>query len=249
MQVPDGVTAVGVKVFRDRPEGLDGLETFKGASYCEAASRAKRQPVLVRGESLGVCKWSPAVMAFKEAEGGFESKLQPRLRPPVDTVLLAPLDAFPAGHQPEVVILQGPAGTLWKLFKDMDREDWAVEWASEIARSALGLELDGLPQWKIKAVSLINRGLAKLTPHPAWQRFTRVAFRSKAVSHLFEVIFNPFQASMSVCRNSTVIPYLTGKANLSFFCAGGITWGSNPSTHMTCGVPYSLLNPGSAPHR
>lgn len=242
MRIPDGVTAVGVKVFRDEPKGLKDLDVFQGISYCEAATQARKTPLLVNRQYLSVCKWSPVVMAFKEAEGGFESRLQPRLRPPVSTVLMAPLEGFPAGHQPEVIILQGPAETLWRFFKSMNRDEWALEWASEISRSALGMELSGLPEWKVRAVSLINRGLAKLTPHPAWQRFTQVAFRSKAVSHLFEALFSPFQASMSVCRNSTVIPYLTGKANLSFFCAGGITWGGNLSTHMTCGLPYSYLD-------
>lgn len=241
MKIPESVTAVGVKFFRERPEGLDGLGVFKGASYCEAAGQAKRGPVLVRGDSIGVCKWSPAILAFKEAEDSFEKKLQPRMRPPVEAVLLAPLDAFPKGHQPEVVILQGPADVLRKAMKDLGRKEWAGEWASDIDKSALGLELDGLPEWKVKAVARINRLLTRLTPNPRWQRFTRITFRSKTISRVLEALINRFLASMSVCRNSTVIPYLSGRANLSFFCAGGITWGNNPSTDMTCGVPYGLI--------
>jgi hypothetical protein len=241
MRIPEGVTAVGVKIFQEEPKGLDGLEAFEGASYCEAASRAKVKPQRVRGGSIGVCKWSPAILAFKEAEDNFEKKLQPRLQPPVNTVLLAPLDGFPAGHEPDTVILQGPADTLWKMVKGLGKENWAVNWAGDIDKSALGLELAGQPAWKIKIITRVNRGLTRITPSAAWQRFTRIVFRSKALSAFFGALINPFMASMSVCRNSTAIPYLGGKANLSFFCAGGILWGSNPSTHMTCGVPYSLV--------
>jgi hypothetical protein len=45
---------------------------------------------------------------------------------------------------------------------------------------------------------------------------------------------------MSVCRNSTVIPLLTGRVNVSFFCSGGITWGRNQPDHLTSGWPWAV---------
>jgi uncharacterized protein (DUF169 family) len=241
MRVPEGVTAVGVEVIRGEKPYPEGLPINRGISYCEAVSRAKREPLLVTRDSIEVCKWAPAVLGFKEVESGFERKLLPRLEPGTRAVLLAPLDSFPRGHEPEVVILQGPADTLWGMMEEAGRDNWVTTWSSEIDKSALGLKSSGLPAWKVKAVSRVNRALTILTPHPLWQRFTRTAFRSRTLSRMLEAVIAPFMASMSVCRNSTVIPLTEGVANLSFFCAGGITWGGNPSDHMTCGVPAGML--------
>jgi hypothetical protein len=47
-------------------------------------------------------------------------------------------------------------------------------------------------------------------------------------------------SDMSICRNSTAIPLLTGRANVSFFCSGGITWGRNSPDHLTSGWPWHL---------
>jgi hypothetical protein len=44
---------------------------------------------------------------------------------------------------------------------------------------------------------------------------------------------------MSVCRNSSVVPLLSGRVNVSFFCTGGITWGRNQADHLTSGWPWS----------
>ncbi len=155
-------------------------------------------------------------------------------------MLLAPLAGFPEGYEPDSVILQGPAETLWKLMKDLGKDKWAVSCAREMERSALGMELDALPAWKVTLVTWTNRLLTRITPSKAWQRFIKLAAGSRLAGPV-EAAMKPFIASMSVCRNSTAIPILEEKANLSFFCAGGILWGGNPSTHMTCGVPYSYL--------
>ncbi len=244
MLLPDGVTAVGVCVLEDPAEGsLRDVEEFRGVSFCEAVSRAREKPLVVMADSIEVCKWSPAVLGLKAAEGDFERSLTPRLSPSTKALFLGPPGSFHPGLRPLVFILQGPAEALRGFLRGLGKDDWAVEWAGQIDKSALGLELGGLPSWKLAAVSRVNRALASLMPHPLWQRFTRAAFRSRALSRALEAAIKPFVASMSVCRNSTVIPLLTSKANLSFFCAGGITWGGNPAGHMTCGIPARLLGP------
>ena len=247
MQIPDGVTAVGAKILREEPSGLEGLENlevYKGVSYCEAASRAKKAPLLVREGSIETCKWAPAILALKDVEDAFDKKQRPRLQGPVKAMLLAPLASFPGGYEPDSVILQGPAETLRKLMWDLGKDEWALNCAGEMETSALRMELDGLPPWKVTLVAWTNRLLARITPSKAWQRFIKLAAASRLAGPV-ERALKPFIASMSVCRNSTAIPILEEKANLSFFCAGGILWGGNPSTHMTCGVPYSFMSEGN----
>lgn len=244
MKLPQEVSAVAATVLSEgsgaEPEGL---ELYRGVSFCEAVTLARKTPLLVRRDSIEVCKWSPAVLGLKPAESDFEKSLYPRLPPTTTSLVLAPLSTIPEGLHPQVVILQGPTEALKSFLHGLGREHWSVEWASQIDKSALGLELGGLPSRKLRMISKVNRFLATLMPHPLWQRFTRVAFRSRALSRALEAMIKPFMASMSVCRNSTVIPLIGSAANLSFFCAGGITWGRNPAGHMTCGVPAHLLSP------
>jgi uncharacterized protein (DUF169 family) len=57
-----------------------------------------------------------------------------------------------------------------------------------------------------------------------------------------ERIIKNTMGDMSVCRNSTVIPYLENAANVSFFCTGGIAWGGNEPSHLTSGIPCELFD-------
>jgi hypothetical protein len=48
-------------------------------------------------------------------------------------------------------------------------------------------------------------------------------------------------ANMSMCRNSFVIPLRENRANISYFCTGGVAWGKNDSRNMTSGFPRHLF--------
>jgi hypothetical protein len=39
-------------------------------------------------------------------------------------------------------------------------------------------------------------------------------------------------------QNVTVIPLLSGRVNVSYFCSGGITWGRNDPHHVATGWPW-----------
>jgi len=70
-----------------------------------------------------------------------------------------------------------------------------------------------------------------------WEIFTRIAFRSTFVTKIFDKFITKYMANMSMCRNSSVMPFQTKKANISYFCTGGVAWGKNDSRHMTSGFP------------
>jgi len=89
-------------------------------------------------------------------------------------------------------------------------------------------------------VAAVNHLLAALARHRAWQAFTRWLFRFPAVTAGYDALIAAALADMSVCRNSTAVPLLTGRANVSYFCTGGITWGGNHPGHVTSGWPYPL---------
>jgi uncharacterized protein (DUF169 family) len=73
-----------------------------------------------------------------------------------------------------------------------------------------------------------------------WKKFdeaTRIAFKDYRVTGLFEKVAKNAVADMSMCRNSTVLPYVEDAGNISFFCTGGVSWGGNSPSNMTSGFP------------
>ena len=200
-----------------------------------------RDVVTLAPHSIHTCKWSPVVLGFKEAETDFEKSLTPRMPPPVHCVLLARLDRFPKEYEPDVVILRGPIDALRPLFARMKPEEIAWEHAEKggVARSALAILND--PKVDTRFNRTVRSTLGRLQRVPAWKRLTTVLFKSKLVTRWFDRAIRTSMADMSMCRNSLVIPRSTGKANLSFFCTGGIAWGMNRPDHLTAGWPWELF--------
>ena len=247
------VLPVGVKVLRSL-DGFQGLEVFRGASYCEALEHATSgNEVLVTLESIDVCKWSPIVLGLKEPESPFEKGLGPRVDEPVAGYYLAPMSSFREGLAPDTVIVRGRPEQLREITDSLGEASLIRRYSGERGKTALGVRERG---WslRVKFTHRLNRLLARLGKLKSWDRFTRVAFRSEKVSSAFEMLLKRTVADMSVCRNSTVIPYFEDAANISFFCTGAVTWGGNNPANMTSGLPGELYDrvrerlefPGSA---
>ncbi len=231
---------VGAKFLSNAADSWDGLRPFEGASYCQAVATAGERGFLVRPDSIGVCRWSPVVLGLKEVEGGFETRLQPR-REGAWGVALATLPGFAeAGVEPDVVILRDTAANLRFRLAKLGRANCAMQYAGRMDKSALAILEGGTGGWKARLIGVVNPTLAWLNRVPGWKKTTEIVFRSKKVSDLYDRLIAACMADMSICRNSTVIPSLTGKANLSHFCTGGVAWGENRPEHMTCGIPYAL---------
>ncbi len=234
---------IGAKFLDSRSDAWDDLFPFEGASYCQAVAKAgagNGQGLLVRAASINSCRWSPVVLGLKQAEGSFEARLEPSLGQSWG-VALATLPVFAdAGMQPDVVILRDTPANLKAMLERLSRSDCAMQYAGRMDRSALAVMEGGTGGWKARLIGMVNPTLAWLNRVPGWRKTTETVFRSKTVSDLFDRLIALCMADMSVCRNSTVIPMLTGKANLSHFCTGGVAWGENLPEHMTCGIPYAL---------
>jgi len=222
------------------------VPVYHGVSYCQAMRRAGAGEALrVVPGSITVCRWSRVVLGHKPPKGRFETGLVPRLPYPHAGLLLAPLDGFPG--EPEVVVVRAPMEAMRRLIEAVPAADLWAGHAGRLDRSALPLLMEGQNvargQGRVvrgHIIAAVNRTLATLAPLPAWQTLTHRLFRSQAVTAGFEAILARALASMSMCRNSTVVPLRTGQANVSFFCTGGITWGRNRATYLTSGWPLSM---------
>ncbi len=234
---------IGAKFLAGPSDAWDDLFPFEGASYCQAVARAGELPgrgLLVRVDSINSCRWSPVILGLKQADGSFEARLEPSLEHTWG-IALATLPAFAeAGAEPDIVIVRDTAGNLRAKLDRLGRNNCAMQYAGRMDRSALAVLEGDAGGWKARLIGVVNPTLAWLNKVPGWQKTTEIVFRSKTVSDLFDRLIALCMADMSICRNSTVIPMLTGKANLSHFCTGGVAWGENRPEHMTCGIPWAL---------
>jgi len=176
------------------------------------------------------------ILGLKEPEGSFEEHLGPRLGRPAPGWLLAPLDGFPG--TPEVVIVRQPLAHLRRMADHLGSEQMWAGHGGRLDLSALDLLRGGGPRPRQHLVNLVNHGLAGMARLRPWQQLTHWLFRSRAVTAGFDAVISQALADMSVCRNSTVIPLLTGRVNISYFCTGGITWGHNRPDSLTSGWPW-----------
>jgi len=247
---------VGVRLLPEdhaRWDELDAIPVYRGVSYCDAVRRAGEGETLrVLPGSLQVCGWAPVVLGLKEPSGRFEEGLDPRLAFPSGGLLLAPLDRFPG--EPDVVLVRGTPALLREMVVAIGPGQLWDGHGRRLDRSALFL-FDTAPNttvqgragwqpnstaWRSSVITATNRVLATLARSHRWQTLTRWLFRFRPVTIGFDALISRLMADMSVCRNSTAIPLLTGRANLSFFCTGGITWGRNRPDHLTSGWPWHL---------
>jgi uncharacterized protein (DUF169 family) len=213
---------------------------YQGVSYCDAVRRAGEGETLrVLPGSIQVCRWAPVVLGLKEPRGRFEKHLTPRLSCPVVGLLLAPLDRFPG--EPDVVIVRTNRETLQTMLASLGHGQLWAGHEGKLDRSAVPLFVDGRATAHHRLVGVVNRALALLVRFQPWQALTHRLFRSRAVTASFEALISRTLADMSVCRNSTAIPLLTGRVNVSFFCTGGITWGRNRPDHLTSGWPWPVF--------
>jgi uncharacterized protein (DUF169 family) len=227
---------VGVRVLTEAADALP----YQGVSYCDAVRRAGEGETLrILPGSIQVCRWAPVVLGLKEPKDRFERGLAPRLAFPQTALLLAPLDRFPG--EPDVVIVRTGHETLQAMLTTLGHEWLWAGHKGRLDRSALPLFFDGEVTTQQRLVGAVNGVLASLAPFGLWQILTHRLFRSRIVTAGFEALISRTLADMSVCRNSTVIPLLAKRVNVSFFCTGGITWGRNRPGHLTSGWPWPLF--------
>jgi hypothetical protein len=236
--------AVGVRRLRDAGDG-DSVPVYHGISYCDAVRRAggrdggpEGQALRVLPGSIEVCRWAPVVLGLKAAEDAFERRLAPHLAQDQAGLLLAPLEGFPG--EPEVVLVRAEARELRARLARAGAESLWQGHGGQLSCSALPA-LGGADRGvRRRLIGAVNHMLAVPARWGAWQGLTRWLFRNRAVTVGFETLISRALADMSMCRNSTVIPLLSGRVNASFFCTGGITWGLNPPTYLVSGWPWAI---------
>jgi hypothetical protein len=235
---------VGIKLLDNTTIGdYAGVTLFSGVSYCQAVFGATfgMELLLIPG-SVKVCKWVPVVLGFKKAENEFERTIEPHLEAFTPGIYIAPLHQFRQGVSPDVVIVRTKHDHYRQIID-------ILGWKNFIECSGLRQDRTALHTFMMKppsgisalAIRYFNGALDVLNRFTAWHTFTALLFGSDFVTRIFDRFITRYMANMSMCRNSLVIPFQQQRANISYFCTGGIAWGKNDSRNMTSGFPHDLF--------
>ncbi len=233
---------IGLKIFSGREPLPDAVEGFNGVSFCQAVSEATAgRKIMMTPFSINICKWSPVVLGFKKAEDAFEKTITHALPVGTTGVYLAPIDMIDPAVTPDIVMIRTTPENHRAIIG-------VLGWEAFIDDSGLGQDVTalstfrgnpprGLSGWLIRNV---NTWLDRLNRFDGWHKLTTIVFKSRMITRIFDRFIATFMANMSMCRNSLAVPLVMGKANISYFCTGGISWGKNASLNMTAGFPFSI---------
>lgn len=247
MKIKLAMPPIGIKIDRDDADisslkSKVRIKTYSGPSYCDAIRRAGLgENIRVGPGSIQVCRWSPPVLGLKEAETDFEREREPKLPFRASGILIARMDSWPKeAGSPDVVIIRAGRDAFRALLCSMDPDLLYAEHTGVDRTVVPALTGGKSSPVKMALVRSTNRALGWLNRFPAWTRLTIWAFRREWSSRMLNFFLDRSMANMSMCRNSTVIPLLSGRINVSHFCTGGISWGKNEPQLMTCGMPHDI---------
>ncbi len=242
MNIEVGYVPAGIKFYKNG-ESLPQAELFHGISYCECVHKATTgsgTPYLLKAESIENCHWSPIVLGFRESDCTLDLKVGYNMNN-IQALLIAPLPHYTTyGLTPDTVLVRSIPSEIAKLVKGSAREDVAWNLAGKLDSSALEIFDSETDASEKSRVMLVNKTLARLNKYSEWRKFTKWVFSNDATTYVFDLLLDRFLANMSMCRNTTVIPLVTGDINVSYFCTGGVAWGGNRPEHVTCGMPWAI---------
>ncbi|MFO8055991.1 MAG: hypothetical protein R6V10_01675, partial [bacterium] len=196
---------VGVAFLR-KNESVPEAAEYEGISFCDAVRRSLGEPLLLLPGSISTCRWSPPVLGLKKPKTEFEKGLDPRLEDETSAVLVSGLSGWPLpDRDPDVVILRTDREEFARLI-DMAPAGRVFGRGHGVDRTAVPLLL-GKRSFRSGLIRASNRLLERLGRNSAWHRFTVWAFRREWTSRALNYVLDRSMANMSMCRNSSVIPY------------------------------------------
>jgi uncharacterized protein (DUF169 family) len=233
---------IGIKVLPESLDGFDHIPVFRGVSYCRAVFEASfGAEWIVQPESIQVCQWAPIVLGFKKADNFFERSIRDHLPPVTAGIYLAPLHCFKKDIAPDVVLIRTSRHNMEQALDALGENRFISGNEFELDRSAVTALRKRSNRVRLWFIEKLNALLYKLSGYQSWHRFTTFIFKSTFITYLYDRLVTRHLANMSMCRNATVLPLLQRKANISYFCTGGIAWGKNDPQNMTAGYPYELF--------
>ncbi len=254
MNVKLDILPVGVKFLNE--EGLksclkSGFKSEKIISFCDGVRKLKEDNIkgglLITPNSISICKWCQIVLGLKKPKSYFEKTINIKLEFPIYGIFIfninepkRSLPDFNKTKNPDTVLIRTTPEKIKSIIEIIGWNNFTDEYFDKLDSSALSLFKDQASLFKVTVTKLVNNMLTKLNTNRIWKKLINVMFKSEVLTLIWDIFIKKFMADMSMCRNSTVIPFLKNKGNISFFCTGGIAWGNNSQQNMPMGLPFDL---------
>jgi hypothetical protein len=264
MQISLDIAPVGVKFLKEKemPGNFDLVKNTDVPSYCAAIKilqdEENKYGVLVTKNSIKVCKWCFPILGLKKPEKKLGRKITPILEEPVEGVFVFDMNTPNENHplsdslkNPDSVIIRSSKENFADIINQLNINNFTRDYDYDLKVSNITI-FDSQTKYskrtKIRrsakkvSIRLFNWAFnSKLLNNRVMNKFFNWALKKYSFSRMMEPILSKTMTMASVCRNSSVIPYLTQKGNVSYIDGGGVSdWGGNSRKNMIMGLPYHL---------
>lgn len=230
---------IGVKQLRDSLKGFENVDRYVGPTWCDVIRLATYgQALIVEPGSIGVCSVAPVVLGLKDAEKAVDMILEPRMEERVAGYYINHVSRFPEGVEPDTVIIRGRPSQVRRIAE----ESGELQENFRGLIGASGLDLTGFQRLNVLSALISNWIIGYMKRWSGFDPLMKAVMNFGPLMLVGEKLIEKSLADMSMCRNSTILPLLEDAGNISYFCAGGASWGGNSPRNMTSGYPYRIYN-------
>lgn len=228
---------IGVKQLKDSVNGFESVDRYDGPTWCDVMRLATfGQALVVEPGAIEVCSVAPVVLGLKDAEKEVDKILEPRMMEHVAGYYVNHVSRFPEGVEPDVVIIRGRPAQVKQV----------AEIAGELQQNYRGyigasaFDLSGIQRLNVFSALVSNWMIGYVKRLKGFDNLMKTIMNAGPLMFIGEKMIEKSLADMSMCRNSTIMPLLEDAGNISYFCAGGASWGGNSPRNMTSGYPYRI---------
>lgn len=228
---------IGVKQLKDSLNGFEDIDRYKGPTWCDAVRLVTfGQPLILEPGAIGVCSVAEVVLGLKDAEKAVDKIIEPRMEEHVAGYYLNHVSRFPKGVEPDTVIIRGRPSQVRNIAESCG--ELQKNYRGLIGASAL--DLSGIQKLNTFSALVSNWMIGFAKRWKGFDPLMKAVMNTGPLMFVGEKMIEVSLADMSMCRNSTILPLIEDAGNISYFCAGGASWGGNKPTNMTSGYPFHI---------
>jgi uncharacterized protein (DUF169 family) len=238
-------TPIGVKFLHgeEMPNDYSVVKNPAVRSYCDAIRLLRdikeHKGIIITLDSIKICKRCPTILGLK-TDDKINKKLMVKIGDSIIGVFVFNINTPTMNHplsyainNPDVVLIVGTQSCFTDIIDVLGIENFTDKHINMLETSALSLFS------KTKNVS--NDTKNKRPRNMRNFNFLKRIFPFKLITRNQATI-----AVSSLCLNCSVIPFLSQKGNVSYFCSGGLSWGGYTEKNLVMGLPdvlYKRLEP------
>jgi len=251
----------GVKILHNEDFPLDfgPIKTPEIRSFCDSLRLIGKEEysngILITADKIKSCRWCPAMLGLKKPEHKVESKHSPRIEESVEGIYVYNMNNHIESKiltNPDVVIFISSRDNMEFIINKLGIENFTTDYLQDLGVSAFSLFLENEQvttrtkrkrKQKTRSLKFMNWLFSsKLMSNKIMLKFITWLLKHYGAASVMDPMLGKTMVMLATCRNATVIPYLSQKANVSYLDAGTIGWGEFPRKNMIIGIPGTLYS-------